>query len=248
MAVAFGYFGIAGLINIPVGFRGVPLLVGGRLKGVILGEGWNWFPPRPFMAAEAIDIRERSTGVEKFTVLSQNMVRLAVDATVQWRVINPFQSLSVGEEVIDKGMLQLVRQVLRTAVFTIRDEDALAAHEALKDALSAAADTRAQHWGVDVVNVFIGSILPDQTVLEDYERVRREERQRDAERIELDHVRERLRELIALGYTPERAQEIVQTERGKVKKEINERQIVISSETGAILERIATAFAARFGR
>jgi len=49
-----------------------------------------------------------------------------------------------------------------------------------------------------------------------------ENEEREGERVELSHVAERIKELMKLGFSKEQAQEIVQTERGKVGKQIFE--------------------------
>ena len=265
--IFLGYFGIAGLIKIDIGFRGVPILFGGRwtvewilpsgrvvLKALFeLREGWNWILPKPFMGAEAIDVREQSTEVPEFTVvalgsISQDpedisSVRITIKpSTIRWKIVNPAQSLSIGEEVIRKSLVELVQNTLRQKVSCLSDIEALRVTDGLRNDIQTEADEQATDWGVDVVTFLMGEISLPKEVHEDYEKLRREERQRRAEKLELDHVRERLNELIAMGYTRERAQEIVQTERGKIKKEVRENQISVSSETGQVIERIAGLF------
>ncbi|MEK9148294.1 MAG: SPFH domain-containing protein, partial [Patescibacteria group bacterium] len=258
--VAFSYFGVGGLIQIDIANKGVPLLLAGRLGRLVterivrpdgtleqlevhealftLNEGWSWLLPRPLMAAEEIDVRERTSKIEKFVVFAKNGVRISVDATIQWKITNPYQSLSVGEEVIQRGMIELIRQVVRAEIIQKTDEKAVQAQVELRDELTKAADAKARDWGVDITNVLVAQILPSEEVIQDYERVRREERQRDAEIIELEHVRSRIEEVSRMGFSLERAQEIVQTERGKVKKEIREQQLSIPAETRATLKEV----------
>ena len=68
-----------------------------------------------------------------------------------------------------------------------------------------------------------------------------EERERDAEKTELDHIRKRIEELMGKPYdfTPQEARDIIQTERGKVKKNINDIQGLeaIGEGIGKILTR-----------
>lgn len=48
----------------------------------------------------------------------------------------------------------------------------------------------------------------------------KEEREREAERVEQEHIRARIQELINMGFAPNKAADIVQTERKKVEKKI----------------------------
>jgi regulator of protease activity HflC (stomatin/prohibitin superfamily) len=67
----------------------------------------------------------------------------------------------------------------------------------------------------------------------------REERQRDAERIEMSHVRKLVKDICAeLGCSTEEAIELTQTERGKVSKKISQIKGSVSGETLAAVLRI----------
>lgn len=65
-----------------------------------------------------------------------------------------------------------------------------------------------------------------------------EKRERKAEVIELNHVAERIDALKKLDFSNEQALEIIQTERGKVQKNINESKWNVSQETRAMIEKI----------
>lgn len=65
-----------------------------------------------------------------------------------------------------------------------------------------------------------------------------EDRERIGETLELKHVHGRISELKTLGFSNEQALEIIQTERGKVKKDISESKWNISQETRAMIEKI----------
>lgn len=273
LVLGFVAFGIAGLIKIDIGFKGVPVWFGGRLtkqkelpsnegmpkrtvmKSIFeLKEGWNWILPRPLMGVEAIDVREQSTEVSKFTVMALGSispdkpedisgVRVTIEpSTIRWRFDEPAQTLSIGEAVIKQSLVELIQNTLRQEVSQLSDIEVLKTTQELRRKIQIEVDARADDWGMEVISFLMGEISLPEEVHKDYEKLRREERQRKAERLELDHVRDRLNELIAMGYTHERAQEIVQTERGKVKKEVRENQLSISPETGQVIERIAGLF------
>ncbi len=75
----------------------------------------------------------------------------------------------------------------------------------------------------------------------------REKLERDAEEVELAHVRARIKEFMGepFNYSPEQALEAVQTERGKVPKVIDEKKLSIAPESRDVVERVLTAFARR---
>jgi len=240
--IIIGYFGVGGLIYIPIAFKGVPLFLGGRIKRATLSEGWNWILPRPLMNSENVDVKEHTSNPGPITVISQNRVRVTADATIQWAIINPYNSLSIGMKVIEEGMDDLIKQVLRAQIAKKTDEEAISMHEELRNAIENAADKKAIDWGIDIRNILITDIGLEEEVMKDYERTKREERQRDAEIIELNHVRERIQELKDMGFSLERAQEIVQTERGKVKKDIQEKLYGLS---GGVAKDIAAKAAGK---
>ncbi len=71
----------------------------------------------------------------------------------------------------------------------------------------------------------------------------KEAKEREAEMLELTHVKNRILELKEeLKINNEQALEILQTERGKVKKEIKEVKANISAETRGLVEKIVGAF------
>lgn len=62
----------------------------------------------------------------------------------------------------------------------------------------------------------------------------------EAEKVELAHVRDRIKELAKMGFSIEQALETVQTERGKVTKTIDEKKLNLSPETRGLLEKLGT--------
>ena len=66
----------------------------------------------------------------------------------------------------------------------------------------------------------------------------KEERDREAEKVELRHIAERMEELKKLGLSNEEAKELIQTERGKVTKTISETKLNLSPETRDMIEKV----------
>jgi hypothetical protein len=71
------------------------------------------------------------------------------------------------------------------------------------------------------------------------EREAKESQEKRAETLELRHLAARVKELVGrFNLSPEQALEVVQTERGKVKKDIAETKLNISPETRGMIEKI----------
>ena len=109
---------LGGLSRVSIAHKGVVIFIGTRLRSLFLSEGWNWTFPI-LTSVQEIDVREQSTIVNSFTAISQNGVRVTIDASIQWAIENPYLALSVTENVINKGMPELVRQALRISISAI---------------------------------------------------------------------------------------------------------------------------------
>lgn len=92
--------------------------------------------------------------------------------------------------------------------------------------------------GTILNRVNVTSIKPKGKLADAAQREATEQRERKAETIELNHVAERIGALKKLGLSNEQALEIIQTERGKVTKSINETKLNVSEETRAMIQKI----------
>ena len=94
-----------------------------------------------------------------------------------------------------------------------------------------------------VLNRFnIGSIEPGLGVASAAEQFAIEKRERMAEREELEGVREQINKLVADGHTLEEATMIVQVERKKATRAIDEHRLSISRETSRALAELGSVF------
>ena len=86
--------------------------------------------------------------------------------------------------------------------------------------------------------------FPKGELAKNAEKVANEVKEREAEMIELEHIREQVKRMVEeLGVKPEKALEIIQTERKKVVKTIEERNMNYSGLDGTgILGAIADKF------
>ena len=94
--------------------------------------------------------------------------------------------------------------------------------------------------GIRLERLNIGDIEVLGKVAENADQEAKEEQQRKAEGLELQFVRERITELMAppFNYTRAEARDIVQTERGKVVKAIDDKHITLDATTAEIVARV----------
>ncbi len=99
--------------------------------------------------------------------------------------------------------------------------------------------------GIIISRLNVTDINPKGELAKAAEQMAKEQREKMAEKVEIDNVIGRIKELMAppLGYSKEQALEIVQTERKKVVKEIKEHKISLSSGTSeALTEALKSIF------
>jgi hypothetical protein len=113
----------------------------------------------------------------------------------------------------------------------------------IRDLRSGAGKLLIPDLGVLLERLNIGDINVLGGVAERADAQAREVEEREGERLELEHVRNRILELMAppTNYSAEKALEVVQTERGKVPKTIREEVLNISPETRGALPEILGA-------
>jgi hypothetical protein len=93
--------------------------------------------------------------------------------------------------------------------------------------------------GMIINRLNIKNVQPKGKLVEAAEKLAIERRERDAEIVELEHVRARVKELEKdINLSPEQSIELIQTERGKVIKTVEEKKLSVSKETRESLEKI----------
>lgn len=101
--------------------------------------------------------------------------------------------------------------------------------------------------GVVIERLNLGDMDVLGSVGEQAEAEAREIEEREAEKMELNHVKQRIQTFVDMGYSKEQALEIIQTERGKVTKSISETKMNISPETREMIKEILPPLARSFG-
>ena len=93
--------------------------------------------------------------------------------------------------------------------------------------------------GVMLKRLSLGEIKPLGKVAEKAGRLAEERQEREAEQLELEHLRTEIEKLTGMGVSRDAAIEIIQVERGKSTKAIEEKKYNLSAETRAMIEKIA---------
>lgn len=102
-----------------------------------------------------------------------------------------------------------------------------------------------QTLGIVLNRVNVTSIKPKGELAKAAEKEATERREQKAEKVELEHIAERIEALKKLGFSNEQALEIIQTERGKVTKNITETKWNVSQETRDMIEKIGPEMVAK---
>lgn len=207
-ALSWLYFYV-GLIDIPIGWKGVPLILGNRNKpwSVLFSEGSHWVP-KPFVSAELIDMRERTNDVKGLDIIAtgkimlpdpggdvskgkkqESKVEVHIDPSLQFRITDPWKVLSVGEEVVLEGMEQITRDGFRYAATKLGANDLIKDPNKVKQVVENDIDRRSDRWGILLLELPITRIAPkSDKVLAAYEKLSIEANERPAEVLELGHV------------------------------------------------------------
>lgn len=257
--VVWALVGILGLKKNEVGFNASLLIFGARTS-VVFGEGWFWVGPFPFIASfKPADVRDQKRRLDPTTILSLeaggNAVELRVgEGIIIFRIEDVPTYFNVGPDVVAQALDDLFDATLRAQARGLPMNEIVGSAlfsenvEAVFRQRIEKQEERGVRWGIYIVDVAVPSILPPPEVVQALQRQRIEEAERQGEITELQHIRERLAELMALppqgpGFSATKALEVLQTERGKVKKDIKEINV-----DPATIAAAAQAIAAALGR
>lgn len=129
------YFGWEGLAKVPVGHRGLALLIGKRRTAPVLDEGWAWYWPKPIGEVQTVNCLRRPIDQTKIQVLSQDKIPVTVDVSSEVRTINPFLFVGVEGGDADKLYRDRVDQITRLIASKIAAEDLVESKIALTEVL-----------------------------------------------------------------------------------------------------------------
>jgi hypothetical protein len=225
----------------------------GERKPIIKREGWHLLWPRfPFWYdVVLVNIEKKNKDFRPKDVRSKERAELDVEVSITYapdskNAENLIQYLNSGgkevienilDDIIEEGTIDFAADKTWRSLFqsATREKLLLALVKKLtgktEQELAGKIEEIRRGNGVEEIP-YLGIILNRLNIgmrrikgrlAEEAERPAIEKTQRKAEKTELDHVRERIKEIRkTLGVSPEAAIELVQTERGKVSKQIIE--------------------------
>ncbi len=242
IGAVLAYFGYYGLAAIPIQHIGILQVFGMRLEERELHEGYWWTAPWPIMEIIPVNTKQTVINLEDFTGMTSNGIRISGKASIYYRITDPFLSLSVEEGIIDLGLHELMESALREALSEVDVDTLISRYQDAESAMTTRirneADRRAQQWGITIIDVKISNIKPDVEVIERYERVKKEEKEREAELTEAQGVRERMDLYQQANLSPVEARDTDQVERAKIEKKISETRIGASEEIKDIITAV----------
>jgi len=232
---------LKGLIEIDVAHKGVPKILGKRTEKIELDEGYHWLPPK-IISAEEVSIKEQTKDVAIADVVSDNNVSMSIDTSIQYLIIDPYQSLSIGESVISDGLEEITKRTLRiearaegntdSVLMNMTEDLGIKVRDAIvkRNEAEGARESLEVRWGIRVLNVFVTKIFPtDPNVLDAYENEVIEKRQKEAETTERNFNVESIEAYKETGLSAEAAAAMHAGERGK-KVGVNVRVIQVNKD------------------
>lgn len=230
-----------GLKKIEVGWRGQLLFLGERYQ-TFFREGWRW-TPFPF-GVKVTDCRQTVVKLDPLEVITLDNVKVKIDGSIIRQVADLDKFFGVEESGIKQGLDDIWDQTIRANVKATDLEEVLQMHAELGQQVHDAIGVRAsESWGIDIPRVIIAGIEPDPEVTKDLALLKREELQREGQKVEFKHFADRVLELMAPppvgpGLSREQAIEQVQLALGKATKAIDAKTIALDSATAALVVAI----------
>jgi regulator of protease activity HflC (stomatin/prohibitin superfamily) len=231
--VSLAYFGYYSLRKVDIAHVGVVLVFGKRTK-LYVGEGWTGVGPYPLVDIQEVDLRQTPLQVAGGTYISLDGIDITVRGfPIIYQVINAWRVLELGPDHIMEFVSDVVAREARTfisrkhAVGNVEEDTdtSTVIHQGteLAETIDQAVSTTANDkgWGIRVIQVAVPELLLPDSIIQAAAKVVKEKYERMAERTELSHVQDRIRELLEMpGMTLDAAINIVQTERSKVTRRV----------------------------
>lgn len=213
--VAGGAFFEQGLRpEIRIGHVGVPTFLDQRVKGKILSEGRHWLFPWLY-SFQDVDVQVKTLEEVTAQALSVDNVLMTGDGTLTYQVVDPDTFLSADKA--EEALMKYTKTQFRNLISSDESEELEKPESKTKvgQELVKRIKSEGDRLGIKIIDFVIGEILPPKEISDAAAKKRKEDEEGKAEQTEVDNVIKMIDKLRAKGYSPEKAAEIVQTERGK---------------------------------
>lgn len=244
-----GQEGVTEKGEIKIGYIGV-LKILGHPTGIFLGPGLHWIVPLITGVSLINTLIVTTEPREVENLLSADNIAMEVEFFLKLQIEDPRLWLTIDgpEDSILDIADQEIRLVVSTGMAMDLNKRTAAAHESVAARVLREIREDGRRFGYSIKRVFIPKIQPPKAILEAAANKAVENEQRQSEKIEMDALIERVRELKAVGYTAEEARIFLQIERGKIEKpSIKIRQFEVK-DADKIADAITSAINTIFGR
>jgi regulator of protease activity HflC (stomatin/prohibitin superfamily) len=168
-------------ISVEIGHIGVPTILGRRNQPWtwLHGEGSQW-TLWPIMGMEIINMQGRIPDFPAYEVNAaanewklemmqndpesakekENIVRVKIDAFIEWLVVDPWLVLSWGESVIETGLLNAVKEATRNTAIEFMYGDVIRDKTVLTQNAKKAADLESDRWGIWIKDLSTSQTSP----------------------------------------------------------------------------------------
>ncbi|MBI2451168.1 MAG: SPFH domain-containing protein [Parcubacteria group bacterium] len=230
-AILIGSF-FLGFNELPVStkekYEGILSVLGKEMPHIVLSSGWHHTTlPYPLISVIKANVQKRTTN-DDITSFSKDDIEVTAKSKIVWRVKNIFVFIKQGEDDIEDALKSIMKNSIRTSIKERTARECKQSNSDLQDELQEKIDAEEKSFGIDVEKIYVEDIDVDENFKNAMREKRIREEIRDAEKISIDHMKERAKEIVIESegrITEAEAYEIVQIERGKIPKNIQEYEI-----------------------
>lgn len=252
ISVPIGVWIKSGWQNVPIGSEGQFTLFNERID-YFVGEGDHW-GPKPF-GIKSTDCRKQTMELETLETTTKDDVPVKVGGTVSYRIDDIHIHADVKPDDLEKWIKATRERLVRTKIRTMEQEELLGAHLELGNEIASELSSRANEWGVEILEVIIPAITPDPEVAKDLASKEREILQRKGQQIEIGHFAKMVKLLMEGGVLGEGVDQVIVPGGLSREQAVEHVQLVIGKSTKAVDaktisadEATIKAIAAIFGR
>ena len=243
------------------------LTIWGKRQSVVKDEGWRFFPLYPYWYGFIkVDITKVEEDLDEQLVRTPDFAELGISASYTWRpdTENLIEFLnSGGKNGVNRILTDTIQSRLREWAVSPElgpqnwekalgaQDDATAtlikeivgldsvSPELIKKIRQGNGIGKVPSLGIIMNRLNVREIRLKGELAKAAELKVKEDRERKAEEVELEHIAARIAELRqTIGFTAEEAKELIQTERKKVIKTVSETKLNLSPETREMIEKM----------
>src|SRR6056297_3985329 len=154
-----------------------------------LGSGLHLIIPFIQQVAYKHILKEEVLDVDPQVCITSDNVQVTVDGLLYLRVMDP-EKASYGIDNYRYATAQLAKTTMRSEIGKLELDRSLSERDAINDAIVRAVDEASDPWGIKVTRYEIKDITPSETVMIAMEQQVRAEREKRAEILSSEGVRE----------------------------------------------------------